>query len=192
MKTSYFTRRTPNTNLWEKPSGPAEKCTASTGLYESRNGFGWEEWLLEDFHSGKDLCNGFLQAFNNRRGEITHAEVIYMYTRICDGVKPKLHYLGCIKDVKILSNDKRRASGEIKAKRLKELADVVISKFPADDPMWENCFNIQFERNNVSLTEQSEECEILLSRGQNRFALYQTIDHPNFLTEIKKCKSWNS
>ena len=188
MTSSYFTRLTPNTNLWQKPSGPIGKCAASTDLYESRNCFGWEEWLLDDFHSGEDLCIGFLQAFNGKKKSMTHVDVIHLYTRVCNGVDVKLFYVGCIQGVKILSKENRGASHEVKVKRLEDLKNIGINNFPIDDPMWNNCFNVQFERKNVNLLRDNEKCSIKLWRGQYRFALYSTINHSNFLSEIQNYK----
>jgi hypothetical protein len=51
--------------------------------------------------------------------------------------------------------------------------------------MWENCFNIQFKYKNVVLERNVQNCEIKLARGQYRFALYSTINHPNFLINIE-------
>lgn len=52
--------------------------------------------------------------------------------------------------------------------------------------MWENCFNIQFERKNVVFFENFMENEIQLNRGQFRFSLYDFNNHPNFIIEINK------
>ena len=90
--------------------------------------------------------------------------------------------------MKIIANHKRSASDEIKAKRLADLNNVGIQNFPSDDPMWENCFNVQFERKKVILIRDDKKCKIKLSRGQYRFALYSTMDHSNFLSEIQNSK----
>jgi hypothetical protein len=101
MQASYFTRLTPNSNQCQNTSGPSGNCTASTGLYESRNGFGWEERLREDFHSGENLCYGFLQAINGENKSKAQAEVINLYTRVCNGVNTNRCYVGFIKDEKL-------------------------------------------------------------------------------------------
>jgi hypothetical protein len=183
----YFTRLTPNTKNWRKPSGNEGKCGSPEGLlYEGRTGFGWEEWLFEDYHKGKEICLGFLQAFNGQNDEITSVEVIHLYTRICDGVKPKQYYVGYIKDVKVLPQNQRTASEDIKNKRLDQLNAIGISNFQTNDSMWKKCFNIQFERKNVFLQKDHLQRKITLNRYQFRFALYDLNDHPNFLTEINK------
>jgi len=184
MKKSFFTRLTPNLNKWQYPSGFEGKCGSSNRLYEGANGFGWEEWLFENYHSGEDLCFGFLQAFNGKNAEMTSVEVIHLYTRICDGVEAKQYYVGCIKDVKVLSKGIRAASEEIKTKRLNDLERAGINYFSQNDSMWKNCFNIQFKRKNVFLMKCHKKCEIALLRGQFRFALYPINDHPNFLNQI--------
>ncbi len=184
MKKTFFTRLTPNLNKWQYPSGFEGKCGSSYRLYEGHTGFGWEEWLFENYHSGEDLCLGFLQAFNGKNAEMTTVEVIHLYTRICDGVEAKQYYVGYIKDVKVLSKDIRAASEEMKMKRLNDLDRAGINNFSQNDSMWKNCFNIQFERKNVFLMKYHKNCEITLLRGQFRFALYPTNDHPNFLNQI--------
>jgi hypothetical protein len=185
----YFTRLTPNFNKWEKPSGRDGKCNGAKPLYEETHGFGWEEWLFEDFKKGKEICLGFLQAFNDKNKDITSVEVIHLYTRICDSIKPKLYYVGLIKDVKILPLNERVASDGIKKKRLIELNNAGLNTFPTNDSMWKKCFNIQFERKNVFLKEDHMQCEIDLDRGQFRFSLYDVNEHPNFLNQINRIKT---
>lgn len=182
----YFTRLTPNFFNWEMPSGRDGKCSGANTLYEEINDFGWEEWLFEDYHFGKETCLGFLQAFNDKNEDLTSVEVIHLYTRICDGVEPKQYYIGYIKDVKVLPENQRFASEFIKIKRLKELETAGITNFPTNDPMWKKCFNIQYQRKNVVFLENVMENEIQLNRSQFRFALYNLNDHPNFLNEINR------
>jgi hypothetical protein len=186
----YFTRLTPNTKNWKKPSGKSEKCKAADSakpLYEETHCFGWEEWLFEDYYDEKETCLGFLQAFNDKNKEFTSVDVIHLYTRICDGNKPKEFYVGQIKNVIVLPKNQRAASENQKKQRIKDLNAVDISNFPSGDPMWDKCFNIQFERKNVIL--QKTITEIKLERGQFRFALYDVSKHPNFLNQINRIKT---
>lgn len=181
---TVFTRLTPNENKWQKPSGRVGKCQAanpSNPLYEQRHGFGWEEWLFEDYHLGKETCRGFLQAFNDKNRHVTSVDIIHLYTRICDGNQPKQYYVGYIKEVKVLPKNQRTISKQLKASRQNDLKDAKISNFPDNDPMWEKCFNIQFERKNVFFAKNLLENEINLHKWQFRFSLYDLIDHPNFL-----------
>jgi hypothetical protein len=186
----YFTRLTPNTNAWKKPSGPTGKCKAADRekpLYEENHGFGWEEWLLEDYHSGKETCLGFLQAFNDKNKGIKSLDIIHLYTRVCDNETKQHLYIGYIKDVKILPVNQRAASKEQKDSRIRDLKNSEIIDFPCNDPMWEQCFNIHFERKNVIL--QKTITEIKLERGQFRFALYDVSRHTNFLNQINRIKT---
>jgi hypothetical protein len=187
---SVFTRLTPNTKKWEKPSGRAGKCRAANPanpLYEEVNHFGWEEWLFEDYYAGKEICVGFLQAFNDKNKEVTSVDIIHLYTRICDGKKAKQFYVGYIKDVKVLPEDQRAASDSHKKQRLTDLNAVDIN-FPVNDEMWDKCFNIQFEQKNVVFHENFLKKEIQLNRGQFRFSLYDLEDlkHTNINQEINK------
>jgi hypothetical protein len=186
-KNHYFTRLTPNFCDWKKPSGRDGKCNASDPskpLYEETHGFGWEEWLFEEYHTGKETCFGFLQAFNDKNRHVKSVEIIHLYTRICDGNEPRQFYVGYIKDVKVLPENQRVASTQQKGEKQKDLKEAKITNFPDNDPMWGKCFNIQFERKNVFLQDDHMQCEIRLNRGQYRFSLYDLNDHPNFLTEI--------
>lgn len=181
---TVFTRLTPNENNWQKPSGRGGKCRAADSikpLYEEINHFGWEEWFFEDYHAGKEICLGFLQAFNDKNKHITSVEIIHLYTRICDGNEPKQYYVGYIKDVKVLPENQRAASTQQKESKQKDLKDSEIIDFPNDDPMWDKCYNIQFERKNTVFHENFLENEIQLNRGQFRFSLYDLDSHPNFL-----------
>lgn len=185
----YFTRLTPNSNDWKKPSGRDGKCNAtkfSEPLYEQTNGFGWEEWLFQDYHAGKETCVGFLQAFNDKNLHITSVDIIHLYTRISKVNMPKQFYVGYIKDVKVLPLHQRAASTKKKELKHKDLKDAKITDFPLDDSMWGQCFNIQFERKNVFFAKNFLENEINLHKWQFRFALYDLNDHPNILTEINK------
>jgi hypothetical protein len=186
---SVFTRLTPNENNWQKPSGSAGKCRAanpSNPLYEEVNHFGWEEWLLEDYHSGKEICVGFLQAFNGKNRHVKSVEIIHLYTRICDGKKAKQFYVGYIKDVKVLPENQRAASIYQKEKKQKDLKEVKITNFPVNVEMWDKCYNIQFERKNVFLQKNLMQSEINLERWQFRFSLYdlENSKHRNILLQI--------
>lgn len=188
MKLSaVFTRLTPNTKNWDKPSVRLGKChsaSPSNPLYEQMNGFGWEEWLFEDYHAGKETCVGFLQAFNDKNRHITSVDIVHLYTRICEGNKPKQFYVGYIKDVKVLPVNQRAASTQQKEEKQKDLEEAKITNFPDDDLMWGKCYNIQFERKNVFFAKNFLENEINLHKWQFRFSLYDLNDHPNFLTTI--------
>jgi hypothetical protein len=192
MKLSaVFIRLTPNTKKWEKPSGHLGKCQAADStkpLYEQTNGFGWEEWLLEDYHAGKEICLGFLQAFNGKNKHVTSVEIMHLYTRICDGKKAKQFYVGYIKDVKVLPENQRAASSQQKYSRIEDLKQSKITNFPINDEMWKQCFNIQFERKNVVLQKDHMQSEIKLERGQFRFSLYDLEDskHRNVDKQINK------
>ncbi len=186
---TVFTRLTPNQNNWQKPSGRVGKCRAADStkpLYEEINHFGWEEWLFEDYHAGKEICLGFLQAFNDKNRHVTSVDIIHLYTRICDGNEPKQFYVGCIKEVKLLPENERSASTKQKEQKQKDLKEAKISNFPDNDPMWKKCFNIQFERKNVVFHENFLEKEIQLNRGQFRFSLYYLEDfkHRNMKQQI--------
>ena len=90
MAKKYITRLTPNENNWVKPSGRSGKCksaNSSKQLYEEYFGFGWEEWLFENYFSGDEICQGFVQAFNGANKAIKTIDELHFYTRICKNGK---------------------------------------------------------------------------------------------------------
>jgi hypothetical protein len=181
----HFTRLTPNENNWKKPSGTNGKCRSTDStkpLYEQTHGFGWEEWLFQDYHDGKETCLGFLQAFNGKNKTVKSVDEIHLYTRICASRNPKHIYIGYLKDVKVLPVNQRAATKEQKDSKTSDLKDAKIKDFPANDSMWQNCFNIQFDRKNVVLLKAPR--EIILERGQFRFSLYDLSKHTNILNQI--------
>lgn len=181
----YFTRLTPNKNNWEKPSGRDGKCfsaKSSEPLYEQTHGFGWEEWLFQDYHAGKETCLGFLQAFNGKNKTVKSVDEIHLYTRICDSKNPKHLFICYIKDVQVLPLNQRAASKAQKDLKMRDLKDAKIKDFPSNDSMWQNCLNVQFERKNVVLLEIPR--EIKLERGQFRFSLYDLGKHTNIFSQI--------
>jgi hypothetical protein len=188
MQSHYFTRLTPNSNQWKKPSGADQKC-CSSNLYECVNGFGWEEWLLEDYHASKEVCRGYIQAFNSNSAENKTISKLHLYTRICTNKKSTNRYVGYIENVKIIPLNKRGASKEKITQRLKDLEDVKINCISANDPMWDRCFNIEFRRSDFRPVPSSSECEIRLKPGQFRFGLYDLSKHSNFIQEIKECNT---
>lgn len=182
----YFTRLTPNSGDWIKPSGRDGKCNStksSEHLYEQTFGFGWEEWLFQDYHAGKEILLGFLQAFNGKNKTVKSLDEIHFYTRICGSKKPKHLYIGYIKDVKVLPVNQRAATEEQKDSKMRDLKEAKLTDFPSDHSMWANCYNIQFERKNVFLLKVPK--EIKLEKGQFRFSLYDLSKHTNILNQIK-------
>jgi hypothetical protein len=181
----YITRLTPNSREWKKPSGRDGKCNSaksSEPLYEQTHGFGWEEWLFKDYHAGKETCLGFLQAFNGQNEDFQSVDEIHLYTRICGSIKPKNLYIGYIKDIQVLPVTQRAATKEQKDSKMRDLKDAKITDFPTNESMWQNCFNIQFERKNVILLKAPR--EINLEKEQFRFSLYDLSKHNTILTQI--------
>lgn len=188
-KNHYFTRLTPNFNDWKKPSGRDGKCNASDltkPLYEETHGFGWEEWLFEEYYQNQSnpehVCNGFVQAFNNRNRDKKIIDRLYLYTKLCNnkiGHEPGCYFVGYIDNVKRI-DPIPKVQHEVQA----DLSDVDIH----DNlfiPMLPHAKNISFKAKDVhvkfSLVFKQP---IRLNRGQSRFALYDINNHTNFLIEI--------
>jgi len=177
----YLTRLTPNFFCWEKPSGRDGKCKGQ--LFEDGNGFGWEEWLLKDYHANKNkpehVCTGFIQAFNgkNQNRAVT---TLHLYTRLCNnqsGIAPGCYYLGWI-DYVIIENNESLELDEVN----ESLLNVDVHQFPA--PPFQN---VKFKVKNVHFhcPKKNKTMSINLDVGQFRFALYDLNTHKNLQSQIK-------
>jgi hypothetical protein len=178
----YITRLTPNFLCWERPSGPDGKCNGN--LFEAEWKFGWEEWLLRDFHFNRDnfdfRCSGFVEAFNGSRAEKLLA-TLHFYTRVglnSQGITPGNYYVGRIDNIKTgLRNG--LSVNQISA----DLQAVGINRFPAP-PLW----NVQFLVKDVHILCSKDFilCPIQLAQGQGRFGLYDLEQHQNLKKQINK------
>jgi hypothetical protein len=183
---SYFTRLTPNFNNWEKPSGRDGKCLGVNPLYEETHGFGWEEWLFEDYHLNKNnpehTCFGFLEAFNHKNKTKRHIDKIYLYTKVCANKKditPGFYYVGNIDHVQRiepLSKPENDVRTDLNAVELNQKGFL---------PMLPYAKNISFQVKDVHVNFNNVfQQPIQLNRGQFRFALYNLNNHQNFRINI--------
>lgn len=180
----YLTRLTPNFHCWDRPSGPDGKCKGQ--LFESDHGFGWEEWLLRDYHANKNkpehVCEGFIQAFNVKN-QSRVVKILHLYTRVCNnqlGIKPGCYYLGYIENIQIGSFGQYRLT-EVKT----DLRNVGLK---LNSPI--EVRNVQFKVKDVHLLclDKTLKTNINPQVGQFRFALYDLNTHQNLQTEIKKLR----
>jgi hypothetical protein len=178
----YLTRLTPNFLCWDRPSGRDGKC--SGGLFEAHHGFGWEEWLLRDYHANKNkpdhVCQGFIQAFNGKN-QGRKVNTLHLYTRVCNnqfGIKPGYYYLGYIENIQSGNFGKYNAS-DVKTDlrnvslRINSTIEVRNVQFLVKDVHF-HCLN------------KTTKYPIRLGVGQFRFALYDLNTHQHLQTEIKK------
>jgi hypothetical protein len=195
---SYLTRLTPNFNKWERPSGSEGKCGLPLGPpYEGRTGFGWEEWLLYDFHNPENqldgYCYGFIQAFHKKNKTIEKIDRLHLYTRVCKEKIGKTYYLGFIDEIEILNQPLKSKSFISKKQNfcLKAKEDLrleYITDFEND--LLEMCnedivFNVRFKSKNVHIQNFNfTEREIILPHGWYRFNLYNVNEAPKLLEEI--------
>ena len=187
----YFTRLTPNFNNWKQPSGRDGKCKSSNPkkpLYEETNGFGWEEWLFEQYHIHKHEsefeCNGFIEAFNKQNQKIDKVKRLYLYTKLCNntkGIMPGNYYVGYIDNVSPIKNI---------AKTNEEVHNTLTNVGIMHDgyiPMLPFALNISFKVKDVHVDfEGVFKRPIRLERGQFRFSLYDMNKHTNFIVAISK------
>lgn len=179
----YLTRLTPNFNSWKKPSGREGKAcnqNSPNRLYECANGFGWEEWLFNDYHINLNdkeaLCFGFIQAFNRRREDLKHIKKLHLYTLVGEnnqGIKEGPHYIGYINNVSRVEYQ-RRSFDEVS----NDLADVDLS-ISENDPMVDFAINISFKVKDVKVDFKSvfNGEQRTLRPGQYRFAIYPLDQH---------------
>ena len=194
----YLTRLTPNHNKWEKPSGKDGKCgLEKKSPYEGINGFGWEDWLLNDFHNPTNqmdsYCYGFIQAFHKKNKAKEKIDRLHLYTRVCKGKSSKTYYLGYIDGLEILKqpftkqslNDKKHT---FCGKAKDDLINENITGFEND--LIEMCseetlFNVRFKTENVHINDFNfTEREIVLPHGWYRFNLYDIDTAPQLLKKI--------
>lgn len=187
--TEFFTRLTPNFNNWIKPSGREGKCESSdpsNPLYEETNGFGWEEWLFEDYFVNIDNpdfeCIGFVEAFNQQNKDKDFVDRLYLYTKLSDnnnGYNPGCYLVGYIDNVKLIATI---------PKGLQEVhSDLIKVGINQNNflPMLSFAKNISFCVKDVKVNFSNVYNQpIQLNRGQFRFSLYDLNDHTNFLTGI--------
>jgi hypothetical protein len=188
---TYFTRLTPNFNNWEKPSGRDGKCRSANAqkpLYEEINGFGWEEWLFEDYRLNKNnpehTCFGFLEAYNQQNENKSPADRIYLYTKVGANDKciaPGCYYVGYIDNVQRIDLKSKSESDIITDLKAVDLHHIDFS------PMLLFAKNISFKVKDVHVNfNHVFKRPIQLNRGQFRFGLYDVEKHINFLTKIKR------
>lgn len=187
-KQHYFTRLTSNFNNWKIPSGRDGKCQSQSGaLYEEVNGFGWEEWLFEEYHANKSkpshICHGFVQAFNNNKSDV-EIDRLYLYTKVGrnkKGIKPGCYYVGYINNVKKIKLVSRNFN------EVREQLNLVGISGNGFKPMLPKAYNLTFQVKDVHINFPKVYCQpIKLARGQYRFGLYDVVVHRNFLKEINK------
>lgn len=177
----FLTRLTPNFHCWDRPSGPDGKCKGQ--LFEAEHGFGWEEWLLKDYHANRNKpeheCEGFIQAFNGKN----HSRVIktlHLYTRVCinqSGIHTGYYYLGYIENIKI-GNYGSYNGNDIKT----DLRNVGLKlKSPIE------IRNVEFQVKDVHFIclDKNLKPNLNPSVGQFRFALYDLNTHQNLQSQIK-------
>lgn len=196
---NYLTRLTPNYNKWEKPSGNDGKCGLEINSpYEGINGFGWEEWLLYDFHNPENqldgYCYGFIQAFH-KKNKAKKIDRLHLYTRVCKGKSSMTYYLGVIDEIEILKQPFTKKSLIDKKQSFCKLAkaDLIEQNITGfENDLIEMCskdtlFNVRFKSDNVRIRDfKFEEREIVLPHGWYRFNLYNLHEAPNLLEELNK------
>jgi hypothetical protein len=197
-----MTRLTSNQNKWEKPSGSNGKCgLIKKSPYEGEFGFGWEEWLLNDFHNPnlqhEGYCYGFIQAFHKRNKAKRIIQRVYLYTKVCVDKNTFDFYLGYIDNLEVLDatdwrNDLINKKQEFCKKAAIELDDVNITRYQKDllEMSSENTlFNVRFKPSDVKIKDFDYQSRpIKMKQGQARFGLYDLDDHTNLLAEISKFK----
>lgn len=197
---SYITRLTPNSNKWEKPSGHDCKCGLNTNSpYEGVYGFGWEEWLFNDYHNASSqldgYCYGFIQAFHKQNNDLNKIKTLHLYSRLCGEKGRKNYYLGYIQNLEIVKppittkslNEKKNAFFK---KAYIDLNNAQIEGFENDlNEMFneDTLFNVRFKPTDVHISDFNFQTRpITIGQGQSRFKLYDLEKHVNLHNEINQ------
>ena len=184
----YFTRLTPNSENWRKPTGVDGKCS-SAKLYEAEYGFGWEEWLFEEYYLNLNdpnyRCKGFIQAFN-KKNKSRKIQRLYLYTKECNSKNPaafSCYYVGYIENIEVIDSMARPKS---EVEPTLSQAGITHDKYNC---MLKHAYNIKFSVKDVHIIKKIDpECTIKLNKGQVRFALYDIHSHQNFIKELESLK----
>ena len=185
----FFTRLTSNFNDWRNPSGRNGKCNSSNAqqpLYEQTNSFGWEEWLFEEYHkmgsAPEHICNGFIEAFNQKNRTKGVIDRLYLYTKVCTnkvGIASGYYFVGYIDNVKQIAPIPKNQN-EVQADLI--AVDITHNGYL---PMLRFAKNISFLFKDVHVKFPLVFTQpIQLNPGQFRFSLYDLNEHPNFLSAI--------
>ncbi|WP_197686752.1 hypothetical protein [Metallibacterium scheffleri] len=98
-----------NTNNWQYPSGKAGKvANTSSGAYETRTGYGHEEWLFDV----SKLVNGFhyayIQAIGQHREKYEGKRFNLSFYSI-NSAKKERYWLGAVHNVHVVSPDESKS-----------------------------------------------------------------------------------
>ena len=189
----YFTRLTPNFNDWKQPSGKDGKCKSSNPqkpLYEELNGFGWEEWLFEEYFEHKSdnefVCKGFVEAYNKDEVSKDKIDRLYLYTKVCGNkqkITPGCYYVGYIDNVTPI-----KPESKIKQQVKSALSVVGIVDTKLED-MLLSALNITFKVNDVHVCFPKvfeRPLELKRCEFDYQFKLFKLGDFPSFSEKIFK------
>ncbi|MEN9978131.1 MAG: hypothetical protein RLZZ569_756 [Bacteroidota bacterium] len=198
----HLTRLTPNFNKWEKPSGREGKCGLDLGVpYEGKNGFGWEEWFLNDYHNSSNqlagYCYGFIQAFHKKNKAQEKIDRLYLYTKVCSNKTKMNYYLGYINNVEVLKYpftqrdliNKKNSFCKQADTDLKNLQNHSSQKDLIEMCSEDTVFNVRFKSDDVHIKNfDFLKRPIKMNQGQARFGLYDLEKHTNLLSEINNTR----
>lgn len=98
-----------NTNRWQYPSGIAGKVTAANSdAYESKTGFGHEEWLLDISKLVGGFHYAYIQAIGQRR-ESYEGEIFDISFYTINSATKERWWLGEVLNVQVVSGDESKA-----------------------------------------------------------------------------------
>ena len=165
-----------NTRDWKRPSGPEGKSSGKKA-YEKENGFGHEEWLLDD---SKIMPDGYHYAFLepiNTKYE-THVGKIYdIHLITFDTIHKIKIYIGCLHNVECLTDKQAKAAYEYYKEQgwLQEMKDDVqyvggtVKDMDADGFL----FNIRFKFKDAKILYSNR--PVISKEDPNTRALYYTL-----------------
>jgi len=180
-----------NTNGWKFPSGSEGKSTAKEA-HEARNGFGFEEWLLDKSRIVDGFHYSFLQPLFVKSGK--HVGKSYNISLYTINNLQCMYYIGQIKSAVCISQEESAYIHSIYSANgwLDEMAEAVKmiggNQRIFNQTKAEELFNIKFEFENIVLEDEmleisdsdgnitTQRYKLLPQKGPLKFALFDSAD----------------
>ena len=180
-------RLTFNKNGWTSPSGPEGKSKLKTS-YETKSGYGHEEWLLDFSKIIDDYHYTFLQPINaNYEKYIGLTYNIYLYT-VNSSTKEKF-WIGKINNAEIIDQEESKKIKKIYQRKgwfqemKNELKDLELDEKSLDKWDGANLFNIRFR---VDDFERYPDNTLISNEDDSITSYHYVLLHVNKEPKIEK------
>lgn len=164
-----------NDNGWVRPSGVSGKSISKS--YESRYGYGHEEWLFDTSKIIGGYHYGFLEPINKFRSAYENRVFdIWLYT--IDGRTKKRYWVGEIENVQVIDTAKQKTIVNYYKRRgwLKEMEDQILEVGGTKESIY---FNVRFKIEDIRLSGSDQYYELPRNHpvfNQSRFVFMYFTD----------------